>query len=1203
MAAALIAFATGPLSGQNINPYFVHESPGLFSTLPDLDGDGTSDIVVVDRSGGIVRAGLTGGGINWLEPVSSGIPDTSAVASGPLETPLADSIALVSPLSNRINLLSLSGGVLDPSPTSVFNDVFGLSELTAIEEGNSGTPNTVDLIGFSALAEPALPGLRDFLTWNGSTLESYGAVGPTPDFEERDYQRLLVEPGGVEMFGFFVEDVAPGSDGFVLVYMFDGGFDVLAEVEVNDGSRLIQASFDQSGEFQFVFHVPGSSEIEAYFWNGGTIEFIDRYPLADGALRLYPYVDGSFTGFLALTLDSSQYVVYAYNGFDAPVDQGTLTPAQGSFMGGAIAFPGGGMVLLSGPDADDPARFAELFAHNGASFVSQGDLGIPLVDTIASGSNVLLFAGTPFIEENAPLTGKLSSRVWTTAVGIGTNVEVISEIYGDTQSGLQDPGSENLGAPPAGTTDGLVNQVATDISLFDADAPVGNLPGAVTISPDPGTYGETVTVSFTTSPAGMDVFYRLLPDGSWDVTKTSIPPNFTSFDVQYFAVDGSGNRTPIQLASYQIPVDPGDLDSDGDTVPDFVELNAGLDPVNSGDDGDGDGYSDLIELMAGTDPTDPASVPPSRELDSDGDGFSDLEESVAGTGINDPLSFPASEGVLNLQNVFDLIAVPYGHDGVSDPQVPVLPESAEVPGGDPLATDVRLFSPGASLLSFDRTEFLSTGGVTDPAALLGEVSIDDPEQFLVVSTNANFNLNVASPDPLIGRQTAAFVPYPAVSVDPVSYIYGSGGGTLPLEAAAWINAAKSHYAGIQRPSVVRAFDLFDTLSLLLAELRLEQILQYRGLLTLDQLTLTGFRNNETPVSLAEAPGDGSERVIVPTSVLSSLRHKFDGTDTGYLARTLYETIEQCVQSDPAQSVLDLRTVAEALYRVSAATANTTPGALLPPLDALRQFIRTGSLLNTGYLPDPVAPPFDSATLTSAYSGVDYILNKEMRRPLEFRELEVEAGSEQGGCTVLRDVNTLDTVSLIDFQGNPYPLPDGFSLPVGTRLIVEGYADQDSDCGADHTLEVIPPAQLVLLPVATVNDTNGNLISDDLEDLYPQSLDPFGDSDGDGFSDLQEALEGTNPFSALDVPAGSPLSLVPPEVAIDETSPTSFTLSFSFPGTYAGDINFRLFSGPDLQSISTDTGINASHLGGDGFQVILNKPGSYPVFYRFQMQLK
>jgi hypothetical protein len=152
------------------------------------------------------------------------------------------------------------------------------------------------------------------------------------------------------------------------------------------------------------------------------------------------------------------------------------------------------------------------------------------------------------------------------------------------------------------------------------------------------------------------------------------------------------------------------------------------------------------------------------------------------------------------------------------------------------------------------------------------------------------------------------------------------------------------------------------------------------------------------------------------------------------------------------------------------------------------------------------------------------------------------------------------------------------------------------------MEVIPPIQLVLLPVASSTDSDSNLIPDQVEELYPVILNTFGDSDEDGFTDLQETLDSTDPTNPNSHSTGVPVDLSPPDIAINESAGATFSLSFSFPDSYADRLVFRLFSGPDLQSMTIDTGFDAIHTGAGAFQLTIDKPLSYPVFYRFKMQL-
>ncbi|MAB77858.1 MAG: hypothetical protein CMJ89_00775 [Planctomycetes bacterium] len=108
------------------------------------------------------------------------------------------------------------------------------------------------------------------------------------------------------------------------------------------------------------------------------------------------------------------------------------------------------------------------------------------------------------------------------------------------------------------------------------------------------------------------------------------------------------------------PVTPGS-DSDGDSIPDVIEVRTLTDPFDPSDpapggsrDADGDGAFDYLELLVDADPLDPNDPSPSGADDSDGDGLSDaFEEALARLGIPDVQPDTDSDG----DGLFDALEV------------------------------------------------------------------------------------------------------------------------------------------------------------------------------------------------------------------------------------------------------------------------------------------------------------------------------------------------------------------------------------------------------------------------------------------------------------------------------------------------------------------------------------------------------------------
>jgi hypothetical protein len=223
----------------------------------------------------------------------------------------------------------------------------------------------------------------------------------------------------------------------------------------------------------------------------------------------------------------------------------------------------------------------------------------------------------------------------------------------------------NVGITPAcsALTDNTQCSVCELTNVTEQLVAMGQLYGAgqVTVQPiylrtvqDPITSSQVAAIAqaggsqaVETDPAGLT---NALNGVNYASLQTAlVPREFIAFNRQVRALKGQNM-----------------VDSDGDGVPDEVEVSLGLDPTNP--DTDGDGLMDGVELKMGLDPKTPNILKGCNPfLDSDGDRLNDCEEMVLGT---DPCT-----GDTDGDGLPDLVEVLSGTD-------PLVPEDLKDSDGD-----------------------------------------------------------------------------------------------------------------------------------------------------------------------------------------------------------------------------------------------------------------------------------------------------------------------------------------------------------------------------------------------------------------------------------------------------------------------------------------------------------------------------------------
>lgn len=1100
-AAVFLCDALRASAAQN-SAGFVSETATEFTTSGDWDGNGLRDLMVLDKATGLVRLGyqLTPMRLTWSEPEATGIQDVTGCSAGVFIDATRVSLVFTAPEANRVQLMRSAGVGQSSTVTSIF----------PVGVGPAG------VLGLPSKSDVARQDLLVASTWNGAPANKLEVLSNrTNQFQPRfslpsidgiqQANLVSLEASGPQYAAFLSKGPAPlnlrvcQADGFLV--------EVSTITNLTAGSRYLYGQFDQTEFKHVLFYEQG----QAIFFarqagrTGTRLTFSPaaRFQLPRSLAQLHsiPGTAPTPDRLLAVFTENGarNAAVYSFDGRNTPELIQELQSQDGSPFTGAAALPGGHIVLLQGTADGASTRF-QLFESSGNGYTLAQSGSLPEVKNRAPAANVLFFANSPFVQRGAPLIGAQRVGDWTSQLqftNTPASVGLRSESRGDEAQGLFGPISSSILPAPLGTGAALPNQLAPAMSLFSYLAASGDAVDDLKISPAPGTYSETLAVTIAAQHSDSTAKYRLSPGAGWSSYTAPLLVG-TSSTIQYYAQRPDGRRTRTFSASYQFTSGPEALDSDGDGVPDFVEISKGLDPVESGWDADADGASDLSELLHGSNLTNSLSKP--------------MEAT-------------------DLQASYDLVATPRPWDPWAHTNTFALPHGS-----------VQAFGMDGSLLGKAQLT-ASTLSPNAGTALLTNLPVARERQIIALATEPHMDIAVARTERRVGREMIALSARPRI--DPPQIGYVPGGGDLASESAAWI-AALRNSADFEIRHLVRTdLSVESTVTALLFQAKLGRILHSRGRVPRPDAALFPSR-----------PQDAGRTAISPENILD-VETQFSVSPNqvhpGFKLRGMLETLNAHVRSTNSAALL---TTAQILYGLSAAKNNAAQQGMAAPLDALRQFIETGSL-PAPYMGDSALPP---GLLQWASNDVASALQSISPRPVE--QMILRVGDTTGACATLWN-STNTPVNLVDANGAPFALSELFHVLPGTLLNVQGYRDASAPCPG-LTLDVIQ-ATIQAIPGVSGADEDGNQMADSWELFFlaGSAQDAQGDPDGDLYSNLQEYLDGTSPVDALSRPSGPPASLGRPEIKIMPKPDGQLHLSWTWPAEYAENVQFRIRTTADL----------------------------------------
>jgi formylglycine-generating enzyme required for sulfatase activity len=369
---ALVAGLTCPLAWG-----FVYETEREIVGTGDFDGNGLTDVVIVDRASGKYRLGYQGsdGTFNWVNYRLSGVKDVTGMTAGRLFEAQKDALMFTAADANLVTLADAANPGATPKAEPITFESLGPSAIVAVDLGGAGNTPLDDVLVASIYNDPTPNKLTLLRNPDGKNYAVFAEASAKAQLVHAN--RIALVAGSRSCLAAITTGDA--GDAFRLGDFSTGKEVILAEAAgLPKGSDYVLGNFGAAPLPVVIVYQHGEKTIQARSMQeagGGKYQFGEpkSFDLAKPIKLLACVPKDKGAQLLAVFGKGESAEIYSFDGASAPVLVQAITPQQGDAVFGAVALANNFLVLLA-PDYSKFSTHVQAYQFTGTTNAA-GPLG------------------------------------------------------------------------------------------------------------------------------------------------------------------------------------------------------------------------------------------------------------------------------------------------------------------------------------------------------------------------------------------------------------------------------------------------------------------------------------------------------------------------------------------------------------------------------------------------------------------------------------------------------------------------------------------------------------------------------------------------------------------------------------------------------------------------------------------------------------